>query len=196
MENDGNCAALGEYWKGKVKFDNSVYVIVGTGIGGAIIINGKLVHGKNMLAGEFGHIVVDYNNNDNAIVSTHDYGSVSGLISAVTTEKGIDYSDLSGEDIFKLASCGDVVCSKHINIFLRHLSTSIYNISYVLDPDVIVLGGAISERDDLIDSIYSNLVNFENKYGCGMTFNIQKAKFGNKANLLGALYNYLQKNRD
>jgi predicted NBD/HSP70 family sugar kinase len=197
IENDANCAALGEVWKGAAKNNKNVlFTIIGTGIGGAIIKDRKIHKGSNLHGGEVGYMILKVENQNGELTSytfSH-LASTGALVKKVAKVKGIDPSELNGQKIFKSAEAGDQDCIDAIKDFYFYLAQGIFNIQYVYDPEKIIIGGAISSRNDLIEQIYKKLdyimdsVNFAKVRPI-----IEICQFKNDANLLGALYHYLQR---
>ena len=128
LENDVNCVALAEKWQGNAKdCENFVCLTVGTGVGGAIYIDGKMVRGTKYAAGEFGFMITDRRENyEEASLSMS--GSVrGGLIQTYARKKGINWEELNGEKIFELAENGDKIALEVIDDFYTSLAYSVYN---------------------------------------------------------------------
>lgn len=188
VENDVNCAGLGEYWLGSAKNSHScVCLTIGTGIGGCIIIDGKVLHGFSNSAGEVGYM----NINGTAF---QDIAAASKLVERVAKRKGKMKEELNGKIIFDLAKNGDVECVEEIDVLVDTLALGISYIAYVINPEVVVLGGGIMAqeeylkerihkalKDKLISRVYDNI-------------RIEFAKNQNNAGMLGALYNFRNKN--
>lgn len=187
VENDVNCAGLGEFWLGAAKNSHScVCLTIGTGIGGCVIINGKVLPGFSNSAGEVGYMKI----NGEAL---QDVAATSKLVEKVAARKNIDKSDINGKIIFDLAKKGDIDCIEEIDKLVDNLTLGISYIVYVINPEVVVLGGGImaqkeyleekiktSLKEKLIESVYNNV-------------RIEFAENQNNAGMLGALYNF--KNR-
>ena len=187
VENDVNCAGLGEFWLGAAKNSHScVCLTIGTGIGGCVIINGKVLPGFSNSAGEVGYMKI--NGED-----LQDVAATSKLVEKVAARKNIDKSDINGKIIFDLAKKGDIDCIEEIDKLVDNLTLGISYIVYVINPEVVVLGGGImaqkeyleekiktSLKEKLIESVYNNV-------------RIEFAENQNNAGMLGALYNF--KNR-
>lgn len=187
VENDVNCAGLGEYWLGAAKNSHScVCLTIGTGIGGCVIIDGKVLPGFSNSAGEVGYMKI----NGEAL---QDVAATSKLVEKVAARKNINKSDINGKIIFDLAKNGDSDCIEEIDKLVDNLTLGISYIVYVINPEVVVLGGGImaqkeyleekiktSLKEKLIESVYNNV-------------RIEFAENQNNAGMLGALYNF--KNR-
>ncbi len=198
MENDANCAALGEVWLGSAKDNNDVlFVVCGTGIGGAVIKDKKIHKGNNLHGGEFGYFILDseINGQDSIFRTWSEVGATGALLRRVAKAKGISENEIDGRKIFELAESGDEICIKAIDDFYFYNALGIFNIQYTYDPEKIVIGGAISGREDFIDKINEKLDIIMNKIkDAKIRPIIEKCKFENDSNLLGALFNYLQRN--
>lgn len=153
FENDVNLMALGENIKGIAQeFDNFVFVGERTGIGAGIIINGKLYLGSSNAAGEIGYLLI---NPDYAPENTKDYGCLEKLASyniIVKRTKEELGKELKIMEIFKMAAEGELVTQRIVKDALKNLTYGIANISSVLNPELIIIGGGIS----ILPSFYLN----------------------------------------
>lgn len=152
--NDVNTAALGELNFGALKgSENCVLLTLGTGLGGALIINNKIYNGSNNISGEIGHMIVGenfYNCNcgNNGCLET--FASATGLIKYfkenLESDKSLELknNNINGEIIFKLAKENELAL-KSINRLINYLSIGIANLFNILDIEKIVLGGGLSE---------------------------------------------------
>jgi len=145
IENDVNLMALGEKSKGIAqKINNFVFVGERTGIGAGIIINRKLYKGANNAAGEVGYLLIDP---EYAPKNTRDYGCLEKLASyKVIVEKAREKTgkNIRVIDAFKMAAEGDSVALEIVKEALKFLAYGIGNISCVLDPELVIIGGGIS----------------------------------------------------
>ena len=192
VENDVNCAGLGEYWKGAGKGSKSmVCLTIGTGIGGSVILDGKLLNGIGYTAGEIGYMDVNGSYIQNIASSKY-------LVEKVQKEKeekeGITDA-ITGVDIFELAKKGDEICIAGINEIISNLAVGVRNIIYLLNPEVIVIGGGITAQKEYLEEKIRNEVNDGMISDMFRKTRIELAQQGNQAGLLGALYNFLNKNK-
>lgn len=190
VENDVNSAALGELWKGMGDVPSFFFIALGTGIGGAIIIDKKLYKGSGLNAGEIGHIIT---NDHGGIGSYETYASVSSLIRHYCQETSTSPSAINGEEIMALVQAEVPYALKVYNEFVHNIVTGILNITYILDPSLIVIGGGISEQKKLIDDLNAN---FKKRAITSFVPNtkIVSSSLKNDAGLIGACYvglNYL-----
>ena len=192
VENDVNCAGLGEYWKGAGKGSKSmVCLTIGTGIGGSVILDGKLLNGIGYTAGEIGYMDVNGSYIQNIASSRY-------LVEKVQKEKeekeGITDA-ITGVDIFELAKKGDEICIAGINEIISNLAVGVRNIIYLLNPEVIVIGGGITAQKEYLEEKIRKEVNDGMISDMFRKTRIELAQQGNQAGLLGALYNFLNKNK-
>ena len=185
VENDVNCAALGELWKGQAKDKkNVVMVTIGTGIGGSIIVNGQIVNGFNYTAGEVGYIPVD--NSD-----WQSKASTTALIHLY--QKKSLKTNQSGRTFFTDLSSGDKVAKETFEIFVENLTKGLLTISYLLNPEILILGGGILDsKDILLPEIQSSLAKnaMDNRF---LPKNLVAATLGNEAGRIGAVKNFLDR---
>ncbi|MFB3161937.1 ROK family protein [Neobacillus sp. 179-J 1A1 HS] len=197
IENDANSAALGEVWKGAAKNNQNVmFTIIGTGIGGAVIKDRKIHKGANLHGGEIGYMVLNVQNHNgtNTFHTWSHLAATGALVKEVAKVKGVSVSDLNGKKIFEAAEAGDQDCLQAIENFYLYLAQGIYNIQYIYDPEKIIIGGAISNRTDLIDKIYEKLdLILDTVEIAKVRPVIEVCHFKNDANLLGALFHFLQR---
>ncbi|WP_304681670.1 ROK family protein [uncultured Clostridium sp.] len=191
MENDANCSALAEGWIGAAKdVDNFISIVLGTGIGGAVVIDKKILRGKNLHGGEFGFIQVTDEKGENGLGNVWSrVASTGALIRRVANRKNIDVSDLTGQLVFEMEKDDEEVKEEFAEWF-KVLAKGIYNIQYILDPEKILIGGGISARKDFIDILNKYLELMKNKEST-LDIKVEKCEFDNDANLIGALYNFL-----
>lgn len=194
IENDANCAALAELWHSNDPQDFCLLVI-GTGVGGSTVINGKVHHGKHLHGAEFGYMYVCADE-DGKPVTLSNCAATYSLVKNTAKALEIDESDLNGKKVFELAESGDTQVQAIVDKWYQMLAYGIYNVQYCVDPDKIILGGAISVRPDFIDNIEAKLeqIFIENPYS-SVRPNLSVCAAGNDANLIGALYHYLQRQK-
>ena len=141
IENDANSAALGELAEGAGKgSDSMAFFVIGTGIGGAIIINQKVWHGAHLFGGEFGYMSI-------GTKSVSDLASPVAMANRYNERTG---NKLDGKTVFALADEDDPVASDERQTLIHSLALAIYNVQQSFDPDKIVIGGGISNNPELI----------------------------------------------
>ena len=185
VENDVNCAALGELWKGQAKDKkNVVMVTIGTGIGGSIIVNGQIVNGFNYTAGEVGYIPVG--NSD-----WQSKASTTALIHLY--QKKSLKTNQTGRTFFTDLSSGDKIAKETFEIFVENLTKGLLTISYLLNPEILILGGGIlANKNILLPEIQSSLAKnvMDNRF---LPKNVVAATLGNEAGRIGAVKNFLDR---
>ncbi|MBE0450753.1 MAG: ROK family protein [Clostridia bacterium] len=196
VENDGNCAALAEIWIGSAKeAQNMALIVSGTGIGGALIQNREVWHGKNHFSGEFGMTLLGWDANG-VPFSWSEVGSTYGLVRAYARKKNIDVNTITGKMIFSEMDAGDEDAKSCVDHFVRYFAQGIHNLQHTFDPELILIGGGISEREDLISRINDALNNLYKKFSVKPSRPVVgKCTFGADANLIGALYHHLNCSR-
>ena len=187
MENDANCAALGEIWVGAGRgHRDAAFLVIGTGVGGALVHDRKIIHGPHLHGGEFGYMVMTP---EYEILSN--VGSTGGLVRRLSKIKDIPEDDLDGLKVFKLRDQGDADAERVIDEMYEYLARAIYDIQYIYDPEIFLLGGAISARKDFIPCIETHLQHILQQVGVAhVTPKLCNCKHGNNANLLGAVFNF------
>ena len=183
LENDANCFALAEAKLGAGQDHNLVFgVIMGTGVGGGIIIDGKIHHGRTNIAGEWGHNCLHVGGNN---CYCGNKGCVETYISGPALEKNWhQLSDLNQSlpEITKNLDNSNFDTWK--NIFLENFGLALANVVDILDPDVIVLGGGVSNIDFLYEQ-GKNAV-YEKVFSDLIDTPIVKNKLGDSAGVFGA----------
>lgn len=118
----------------------------------------------------------------------------AALARKIAKRKGIDIKDFNGLKAFELYENNDEIAIEEVNNYFTYMAVGIYNIQYTYDPEVIILGGGISEREGFIEEIDKRLneIMLINKDGKIKPV-VRKCEYGNNANKLGALYNFIQR---
>ncbi len=184
VENDVNSAAYGElkYGAGRYMNDKSFLCLtVGTGVGGAIIENGKIRHGKSFQAAEFGAMIThaeDVRKNKYRSGSFENYASTKALVKLC---KKVDPSIRSAKDVFRNANRPEI--NHCINIWAKEFSIGLVTLIYLFNPENIIIGGGIMQQKMLIKKIRHQLhfLLMESFQG----INVITAELGNKAGLIG-----------
>lgn len=184
--NDANSAALAEAHVGDYAQSKSLsLVVLGSGVGGANILDGKIIEGSNLHGGEFGYLILD--NDNNRVQSMSTLASVGGIIRQAN-KKGLGVKN--GIELFELYEINDIA-KEIIDKFYMYLAIGIFNIQYAFDPELILIGGAISEREELLDKINENLDKLLKSHDSALIKpKLQKATYGNDSNIIGAIINY------
>ena len=197
--NDANVAALGEAWQGGGKdYDDIVMITLGTGVGGGVIINGKILTGYNGGAGEIGHMHVDDNETDSCNCGRkgclEQFTSATGVVRLAkrlmnNTDKETKMREfgenITAKDVFNLAKEGDAGANEVVETMGTYLGTAMSHIAVVVNPQAFIIGGGVSKAGQfLIDAI-------KDKYretcfaACGDAA-VHLATLGNDAGMYGA----------
>ena len=158
--NDATVAALGECWKGAgAGYQNMIFATLGTGVGGGIVVGGKVLHGAHGAAGEIGHMTVERNETEVCGCGRkgciEQYGSATGIV-RLAKKAGVlsGKEDLSCKDVFDAAAQGDERAKAVLEQVYGYLGEFFANLSCVTDPEVIVLGGGVSKAGQtLLDGV-------------------------------------------
>ena len=206
LGNDANCAAIGEYWAGAAKGCSPAMVVtLGTGIGGGMIIDGKLVTGFAGSAMEVGHMIIQPNGLLCGCGSRgcwEQYGSATALIRLTKMEMGRskdsalwtlchgDIEKVEGRTAFQAARLGDAAARRALSAYLQGLSVGLINLVNIIQPEIICLGGGISnaEEDLLLDPL-RELVN-RSTFDKQRPTQLVRAALGNDAGVVGAALLY------
>lgn len=184
VENDVNCAGLAEAYAGAAKGSTvSLCLTIGTGIGGAAIIDKKVFHGYSGSGCEVGYMHLPGG-------QFQDLGASSILVKKTAQYKGISSETIDGKYVFENAKKGDKDCIRAIDEMCDVLGMGIANICYVLNPEVVVLGGGImAQKDYLQEKLRKSL----DKYLIPSVAQHTKLAFAqnqNQAGMLGAFYHF------
>lgn len=195
--NDANMAALGEMWQGGGKgYTNIVMVTLGTGVGGGIIINGKMLSGVNGAGGEIGHIQV---NEDESEVCgcgrkgcLEQYTSATGIVRSAnialnntdrpSSLRNIQY--VSSKEIFDAAQNGDELAAQLVENHGKCLGKALAQIACVVDPEVFVIGGGVSKAGAIITETVEKYFQEYSFHACKKT-KFTLATLGNDAGMYG-----------
>lgn len=195
IENDANCAALAEKWLGAGRdYHDLLAVVVGTGIGGGIIINDHLFRGAHATAGEFGFMIVEpIQNEDSRMATLSLTGSVGcGIVLKYGEKKGLTEANyLNGEEIFAQLAKGEVEASEIIANFYNRLAIGIFNMAVSFDPEIILIGGAISGNQEFMAELTRQVHQLKDQHrdmGPVVLPKIMACHFLNKAGIIGATY--------
>ena len=194
LENDVNCAALGEKWLGAGKGeDNFVCLTIGTGIGGGIVLNGDILRGDTCVAGEFGHIQIEKNGRECLCGKKGCYERYASATALVKMAKERTGKNLSGKEIFEREKANETVYVEIIKEWVDYFTDGLSTLIYIFNPPLIVIGGGVTRQGDyLLDKINESL---SKKVGVNFKKNlsIKFAELGNNAGMLGAEYLLLKK---
>ncbi len=199
--NDANVAALGEMWKGGgAGFENMVMVTLGTGVGGGVIVGGKIVAGFHGAAGELGHIFAAEGETESCGCGNHgcleQYTSANGVARMAkkyltehdcdTVLRQVDVDAVTSKDVFDAAKAGDAVALALVEDFGKTIGRALAQISCVVDPQIFVVGGGMAKAGDMvIEVIQKYFVKYAFHASRGTEFAL--ATLGNDAGIYGAV---------
>ncbi|MFQ7309684.1 MAG: ROK family glucokinase [Mediterraneibacter sp.] len=195
--NDANVAALGEMWKGGGAGEmNVIMVTLGTGVGGGVIINGKVLVGANGAGGEIGHLCVNYEEKDKCGCGNcgclEQYASATGIVRLAKKKLGqelrptiLTKEDVTAKDVFDAVKAGDETAKEIAVEFGRYLGYALANLAAVLDPAVIVIGGGVSKAGEVLIP-YIREPFMERAFFANRNVKFALATLGNDAGICGA----------
>lgn len=195
--NDANAAGLGEMWLGAGKGNsNLLFVTLGTGVGGCVIIDGKIIVGSNSAGGEIGHIPVF--STDNRVCGCGNkncletFASATGMVK--TARKYFEKAnrtlpdDFSTKDLFELISTNDPIAVEVLDETLTILAQSLSAIENTLDLDEIIIGGGVSLAGNALIGTLKKKMDLYLFPSIKGKINIRQAELGNNAGVIGACY--------
>lgn len=204
MENDANAAAYGEYMAGALKgADNAIAITLGTGVGGGVIINHQIYSGSNFAGAELGHTVIVVNGRQCTCGRTgcwETYASATGLIrttkehmekapkdSPLWTIVEGDINNVNGRTAFDAMRQGDPIGKEIVDEYILYLSEGIVNMVNIFQPDILCVGGGISnERETLMAPVRAFVEKQQYAMNSSKKTVICRAELGNDAGIIGA----------
>lgn len=190
MENDANSAGLAEVWKGSAKNSDMVlFVVIGSGIGGAVIANKEVHHGPHLFGGEFGYMLL------NEEKTFSQLGTAVAMAKRYAKRKNMSPDDIDGQQVFQLAEQGDPLAKEEVDTFFYYLAMGLYNLAYSFDPEKIVIGGGVSHLDGLMERLNESFKELLERLQWNTFIPVlELCTFKSDANLIGATYHFMQKN--
>lgn len=180
-QNDVNCFAIAEKFCGNaISCDNFITLTIGTGIGGAIFCNNKLILGKDFSAGEVGRMII--NNR-----KFEDVSSITGLVNAAK-KVGLDVNN--GLDVFKLFDNNNPIAQNVVDNFYQTMAVGICNLIYCFNPSKVLIGGGITNRSTFINEISAYVAKTIDNPDL-ITNLITETLNKNESGLFGAYYNFI-----
>lgn len=202
LTNDAKAIAYGEQWLGAGKnCDNFVCLPLGTGVGGALVLDGKVVVGHNGAAGEIGMSLMGLGTKEPVGYESASFycGAVAGLCRIYNLKKG--NTDISTwqrdvKKILALAAAGESNAQESLNEFYRNTAVLLLNVRVTFDPEKILIGGGISENPQIMAGIKQAVSNLVARYTdmAALGFPIIEAcQLGNTAGMIGAVSSFIEK---
>lgn len=210
IDNNANAAALAEVYRGAGTSERVVlYVGLGRGIGGAIVVHGKIYHGVTCTAGEIGHMLVKENGPK---CSCGGYGHLEAIASAQAISRtmiglsvehpeteaairrvtGARAERITAEQVFQLAANGDPVAQGIVNDVHTYLGIALVNIVHIINPGIIILGGQVALAGDLLIKPLEARLHELCLPAASASLRVVQGTFGSDANIVGAVTLALQ----
>lgn len=200
--NDANCVALAEAWIGGAKGCHDVIVVtIGTGVGGGIIVNDRILLGHRGFGGELGHIVIAKDGVPCTCGNTgcyERYASMTALVKNVRAVLPIDgllgytADKVNGRTIFEQVAAGQPVISKIVDQWIADIATGLVSLTHIFNPEIILLGGGVSAQEELFISKVRTQVKKRVMGNFGKELRVEGAALKNSAGLIGAVHYLIQ----
>lgn len=202
VENDANAAAIAEHWTGGAKdLENYLVMVIGTGIGGGLVINGQVYRGGHGMAGELGwplnHGVLTAGNIEHESETFHS-ATVLGLLRRYNlAQASFGQTDelTDAKALIDLVKAEDETAQAVFDEFVSDLAVNLLNLFTILDPEAILIGGGISENEFFMQSLIQKWQKLISRHEAldrvnqmGILGEVRKAQLGNDAGILGAAY--------
>lgn len=202
IDNDATVAGVAEYQAGKMQgYENGIFITLGTGVGGGIISNGKVLSGSHGIGSEIGHMIVgenfyDCNCGKNGCLET--FASATAMIkyarhllehghqSTLSEALAGKYEGLSAKLIIDHAKAGDEVANQVVDRMVKYLAIGIFNLTNILDPEIYVIGGGVSKAGDFLLEKLRALVEENKLFKTLPLGKIEIAALENDAGIIGA----------
>lgn len=201
LENDANCAALGEAVKGAAfGYKNSITITLGTGVGGGVLVDGKILSGAFFGGGELGHHVIvsggelctcgrngcwEAYASATALIRDTKIAAIRYPLSKISDEVNGDFNLISAKTIFDVAEKGDEIAAEVINQYLHYIAEGIVNMINIFQPEIIVIGGGVCAQGEKILLPIEACVK-KLSYGGNLKTKLAIAELGNDAGIIGA----------
>ncbi len=204
--NDANVAALGEMWQGGGKgYKNVIMITLGTGVGGGIIINGKVINGSNGAGGEIGHVFVNETEEETCGCGKRgcleQYASATGIVRLAKRALAADdressirgVQNISAKTVLDAAKQGDALALEVVEQMGQILGTALANAACIVDPEVFVIGGGVSKAGTVITEVIRKYY-IERAFNSCRNADFALAQLGNDAGVYGCVYLLLNSN--
>ena len=197
--NDANVAALGEIWMGAAKgAKNAVMVTLGTGVGGGVVVNGKVIDGVHGAGGEIGHITVNRHETATCGCGKHgcleQYSSATGVVRCMKklldenpdTPCVLRGTEFAAKDVFDAARNGDPLAAREVDEMSDTLGMALANIASTVDPEAFLVGGGVARAGDVLFAPLNKHFQ-EYAFKSCREIPIKQASLGNDAGIYGAV---------
>lgn len=191
IENDGKAAALCEAWKGAAQnTHSSISLIFGTGIGGGVILNDKIMRGHHLTAGEFSFLMSNFDDSNYFGFIAQKYSTIA-IVERIQKELKVDR--FNGEMMMNLYRENHPVVKQIVDEWIVFITKFCYDLELLYNPEVICIGGGISGDDLFIKLICNGIDQLSEKILHMYKPHVTRCHFQNDSNLIGAYYTYCQK---
>ena len=196
--NDANAAVLGECFTGRARgLRNVVMITIGTGIGGGVVVDGKILSGRRGIAVELGYIPLRADGLSCACGFRgcyENYASTTALIRRCEEKTGI--TGLDGREIFEKAEAGEKDVLAVLKEWIRDVAEGIIGLIYIFNPEMILIGGGVSAQEDLLirplrEEVFARTMP---RFREGLS--LERASLGNDAGLVGAVCYWLDRTQE
>lgn len=182
-DNDVNCFAVAEGTSGAAKdFKNFFTITVGTGIGGAVVVDGHIWRGLNYNAGEVGRM----------LLPKEKFESLASVTALIKNARDLGLDVHNGKEIFDLYDQDNFLAEQAVASFYHYLAVGIANLIYTFNPEAFVIGGGITNRDAFVSELNQTI----NRYlvdGFKNTAVLKRAHYKNDGGMMGAYYNFVSR---
>lgn len=188
VENDVNAMALGEAWLGAAKdCDSALCIALGTGLGGALLMGGKVWHGNQFSAGEVGQAPIGNG------LRLEDVASTTSLLKHYEQASG---EKINGKVLFERLKAGEAQAAQSFRYLMEQLTTGLLPAIYLFAPQAIIVGGGISAQREFLEPYLRQAISERLSFPHFMPQQICCAALGNDANMLGALRWFLDSDKE
>lgn len=195
VENDANCMTYAEWRRGAGRgLDNLIAITLGTGVGGGVVANGRMVRGSRFGAGEVGQMSIDWEGkrghygNAGALEDYIGNQEIAVRARELYTEAGVEkaLSDVTPQQLSKLAHAGDETALKLWDEVARQLSSALMSCCWLLNPHAIIIGGGVARAGDVLFSPLTQHLYEQLSDPFRENLMVLPARFGNEAGMVGA----------
>ena len=200
IENDGKAAAIAELERGALKgCSNAAVFIIGTGVGGGLIIDGRLVRGRDCTAGEYSFLNTNAEAWNDPSKTMACQCSTSALLDGYRARKGLSAdAPVDGRIFFDAVHAGEPEANETLRSFCKYVAVQIYNLTVLLDLEKVAVGGGISQQPILLETlneVYEELIVKGHPFGEAAARTLPRpeivpCQFHNQANQIGAFTSY------
>ena len=196
--NDANSMIIGEKWVGKAKgYNNVIGITIGTGVGGGIIVDSKILLGHIGIAGEIGHFSIDTKGKKctcGNIGCYEQYASMTALIKEVIQKYdtidnlSVKKEDINGKYIFEELERENSQIKEIVESWIENIGKGLVSLTHIFNPEIILIGGAVSKQENLFIEPLRKYVLSHVMEKFGETLKLEAAELGNNSGLVGAVY--------